>query len=211
MGSGLWGLSYGCYANTASVGFLGVINDMKNLAEFVPFVNKQVAVHQGKAKKLVSKEPSISKIHAQLASQFDELRQAIEAAVLQPATPIESQSDVNLDDLLSSATAITPRAISGLPPALIEQLQVSESDRINWTILEIIERTPEKMIALDILLIALYKVTGQIFDRTELGSRLYRLGRKDEVFSVPGRKGVYTTIKQSGALFPEDETNTTTK
>lgn len=106
-----------------------------------------------------------------------------------------TSSTDDLEELLRNPTAISQHSIAGLPPELVEQLQVSEVDRFNWAVVDLIEKTPEKTIALDVLLIALYKMTGKVYERTELSNKLYRLGRKEGVYSIAGRKGLYTTIR----------------
>jgi hypothetical protein len=48
---------------------------------------------------------------------------------------------------------------------------------------------------LDEILIDLYRKYGEIGKRTLIGNKLYRLGRRELVWSLPGRKGIYTTNK----------------
>jgi hypothetical protein len=46
---------------------------------------------------------------------------------------------------------------------------------------------------LDEILIDLYRKHGQVSKRTLLANKLYRLSRQGVVWSLPGKKGVYTT------------------
>lgn len=175
---------------------------MFNLPDFIPFVNRQVEHHRRRAEKFRDKDPRSFGLNARLADEFEALRICLETAADAPTKP--AIIDDGLDDLLKNPTAISQQSIAGLPPELVAQLQVSESDRFNWAVIDLIDKTPGDTIALDVLLIALYKTTGKVYERTDLSNRLYRLGRKDGIYSVPGRKGWYTTVKPpNGEQEPE--------
>jgi hypothetical protein len=159
------------------------------------------------AKRALEKMP----LHEWQAKAFSQLFLAIQedvqyvAALEEDKTASEiasepSDHDKALGDLLNQATRISPGHLANLPQELIDQLQISDADRFQWDVVELIDRTPDKTISIDVLLIALYRTTGKVHDRTDLSNRIWRLTRKGIVFAVQGKKGIYTTVPQSGEL-----------
>jgi hypothetical protein len=53
------------------------------------------------------------------------------------------------------------------------------------------------LLSLDKLIIGLYKKTAEIHKRSTLTSRLYRMIQKGLIYSVPYRKGIYSTQELS--------------
>jgi hypothetical protein len=107
--------------------------------------------------------------------------------------------------LAHSPTQVNPSLLEGLPQALVEQLQISDTDRSQWQVVDIINRTPDRIISIEVLLIALFKLTGKVYERLELSNRMYRMARKGMAFSVPGRKGWYTTVPTGEPQLDLDE------
>ncbi len=194
-----------------------------SIAQHLDFVQRQAEFHQHQRARLLEKSREASgsaaakrasekvPLHDWQAKAFLQLSLAIQedikyAADLEEAksaaTPPPSQTDHDkaLGELLNQATRITPEHLANLPQELIDQLQISDADRFQWDVVELIDRTPDKTISIDVLLIALYRTTGKVHDRTELSNRIWRLTRKGIVFAVPGKKGIYTTIAQNGEL-----------
>jgi hypothetical protein len=95
--------------------------------------------------------------------------------------------------------SLTPKELEGLPQEVLAELNLSQGDKTELAIYEIIESSGG-IISLDRLLVALYRKTGEIIKRQNLTSKLYRMGTKDQVFSVSGKKGVYS----NKPLSPED-------
>ncbi|MDG5489055.1 hypothetical protein NYR55_10560 [Sphingomonas sp. BGYR3] len=87
--------------------------------------------------------------------------------------------------------ALTWEEVHDLPQELLKELSVSDSDKLEFQIIKTIEDLGG-VASLDRLLVALYRQTGEIYQRTWLNNRLYRMCQKDMIFSVPGRKGVYS-------------------
>jgi len=85
---------------------------------------------------------------------------------------------------------LTYKDIDGLPDELLAQLNISESDRKDMLLVDLIEK--HQPISLNHLLIKIWKKTGKIETKTKLMARLYRLSvNKKMIRSVDGRKGVY--------------------
>lgn len=81
--------------------------------------------------------------------------------------------------------------LEGLPPELIKELNVSDSDRKDMYLVELIKRCGGK-ISLDKLLIAIYKDSSEIYERNKLMTRLYRMSQKDLIYTHPVKKGQYS-------------------
>ena len=117
--------------------------------------------------------------------QFRDLLEAMER------TPVAVEAS-------SNPLTLTQDDLVGLPKELLEQLNISEADRADAIIMDLINAAGGTLL-LDKILIGLYKATGQIHQRNQNISRIYRLGKKGLVFSVPRKKGLYTTAKPETA------------
>jgi hypothetical protein len=85
---------------------------------------------------------------------------------------------------------LTPDEIKDLPEELLSQLSITESDRKDFLIVEIMQ-SEGGVSSVDRLLIQIYRRTREIEKRTRLVSRLYRMTSKGFVFPHPQRKGIY--------------------
>lgn len=168
---------------------------MSILVESVEFVKRQLAFHQRRAAK--AHDRGAPSEHHGLARDFQVLLDFLSSASVQLAASAETAADGAPDHLaflVDSPTQVGPEMLRGLPPELVEQLQISDTDRFQWQVVEIINRTPERTISIEVLLIALFKATGKVHERLDLSNRIYRMARKGMVSSVTGKKGWYTTI-----------------
>ena len=173
---------------------------MANILSYLQFVNDQASFHERQAGKQAALGNTKRQAkHAATASRFKELAASIQEA----ATQLEAaQSPAGQLALLayggtpptseSSALTLRPEDLAGLPPELLLQLKITEGDKLEAAIVEIINEAGGTII-LDKLLIGLYRKTNDIHQRSTLVGRLYRMSQKDLVFSVPRKKGVYTT------------------
>lgn len=162
---------------------------MDKLKNLLTFVKGQASFHEKMATR-TSFDSKRQSLHATLAAQFRELLGAMEEAVAKldaipkPLPPESNPLELNPEDL------------TGLPEELLAQLNVTESDKLDGTVVETINAAGGTML-LDKLIIAIFKRTGEIQQRSQLISRLYRLSKKGKVYSVPKRKGFYTTVRPS--------------
>ncbi len=192
---------------------------MLKIAEFRDFIKRQADFHlraRDKALNKMTQVPGTSaakRAHDSIGPQerliatFQQMVEAIDADVAyveqihNEKVPAAALKPIDgLDALLSNPTSFSPTELGDLPTELVDQLQITDSDRFEWDVVGLINRTPDKIISITVLLIALYRLTGKVYDRTDLANRIYRLGRKGAVFGVPGKKGWYTTIPQNGQL-----------
>jgi hypothetical protein len=120
------------------------------------------------------------------------------------ATLVEIQSEA--DSMPSSTQQIAPRSggfagihlsladIEGAPEELLDELSISESDRQEMFIADIISGFGG-VASLDKILVFLHKRTGVIVKRNTLVSKLYRMAEKKMIFNVPGKRGVYASFE----------------
>lgn len=88
-----------------------------------------------------------------------------------------------------SSEFLSIQDLQDLPAELIAQLNLSDSDRKNMAIVEIVKsRQP---VGLDAIHVDLYRQHGWIEERQKLMARMYRLTQKGLIKSVDGRKGIY--------------------
>lgn len=133
-------------------------------------------------------ERIVLELQSLIDSMIHDIEQAGQEAPSNRVTP-----DDPLFALLESPTALTPDQLRDLPQDLIDQLQISESDKFQWGVVDLISRSYGQTMSIEVLLIALYRTTGKIYERVDLSNRLYRLTRKGVLYTVQGRKGFYTT------------------
>lgn len=159
--------------------------------EFADFVNGQAEFHEAMAKKFVHDKNRLDK-HLTTARQFRSLHAALMSAGQgQQSTSAPANGPVQLD--------LTFEEVEGLPAELVQELSISDGDRTEFVILKII-RELGGIASLDRILVGLYRQTNEIMKRTTLTSRIYRMTQKGLLYSVPNRKGVYSTRE----LTPED-------
>lgn len=143
------------------------------------FVNEQLAFHQqltDQAERLgderkVTRHQTIMRRYADLLMVLFDYREKARKAVKRLALSWEEVHD--------------------LPPELLAELSVSDGDKLEFEIVKVMEDLGG-VASLDRLLVALYRSTGEVHQRTWLNNRLYRMGQKDMLYSVPGKKGVYS-------------------
>jgi hypothetical protein len=131
---------------------------MKILADFRPFVKGQMDFHVRRAHNPAYKADR-QKLHYTTAETFKDLLEAIDNA---------PKPSVAAGDPLS----LSPDDLAGLPPELLEQLNISEGDKLDITIVEIINEAGGTLL-LDKILIGLYKKTNEVHQRAQIISRIY--------------------------------------
>ncbi|MDX2373402.1 hypothetical protein NJD71_04580 [Psychrobacter sp. PP-21] len=91
----------------------------------------------------------------------------------------------------SNSIYITPNDLIGLPPELIAELNISESDKQDFLLMEVVEDLGG-IASIDKIMIRVYHKTGEILERQKLGAKLYRMISKNLIYSLPSKKGVYS-------------------
>jgi len=167
---------------------------MDILNEALEFVNKQIAFHKTKAEEFAPSNSRRAQHHAKTADGMTEVanlltKQSVDIKGLE----VELAKRPPAPDRAKRPLQLRIEDLDGLPDELIQELSVTDGDRLDFTIYTIIEELGG-IASLDQLLIALYRKTGEVHKRPNVNSRLYRLTtRGGELFNVPGKKGVYAT------------------
>ncbi|MDM1278368.1 hypothetical protein HXZ65_08920 [Acinetobacter indicus] len=102
--------------------------------------------------------------------------------------------DNYIDEIKQSPLYLTTEDLKDLPPALVAQLNITESDKKDMYLSKLIDKCGG-IISLDKLLIAIYKDSGEIYERNKLMARLYRMSQKGLIHTHPSKKGQYSTSK----------------
>lgn len=147
------------------------------------FVKEQIEYNERSAVKYRDDENRTHSYHNR-AAVFRQLLADLENFESQHSTP--STVDSNIESLYR----LTPSEIEDLPPELLEQLSITEGDKQEFAIAEMIKDLGGAT-SLDKLLIAIYRRTGEIEKRTRLNARLYRMVNKRMIYAHPSRKGIY--------------------
>jgi hypothetical protein len=82
--------------------------------------------------------------------------------------------------------------LNGLPEELIQELNITTGDKTEFAIINLMTEAGG-IVSLDRMIVGLYRRTGEIHKRSALLNRLYRMIQKGSIYSVPGKKGVYST------------------
>ncbi|WP_434050228.1 hypothetical protein [Marinobacter salarius] len=162
------------------------------IEKHLDFVKEQIEVQEKLAEKFGNKEYR-KNLHLGSAKKFSDLYDDL--LTLQK----QMQKSSNSEPSGSPQIELNYEDVEGLPEELLQELSFSDSDKLDFKIQKIIDENGG-MASLDKIIVSLYKETGEIHKRTSMTSKLYRMAQKEAVYSVPGRKGVYSTkpISSSG-------------
>ncbi len=161
---------------------------MEKLASHIEFVKSQIEFQQRQAVRFAP-EPRRSRLHLDAVERFKSLLVDLEILI--------TRIYENPEFLKVSGATVAPRLslsweeIHGLPQELLEELSISESDKTEFNISSLITELGG-IASLDRLLVALFRQSSEITKRAALNQRLYRMVQKELIYSVPGKKGVYS-------------------
>ncbi len=161
---------------------------MTNVLRHVPFVKDQIQFQERMARKYAGQEYREA-LHNGAAQRWKDLLVDLES--IQQTLDEFSRQTESLGNIYKKMS-LTLEDIEGLPDELIRELNISEADKLEFTITSIIAEAGG-ILSLDKILVDLYKKTGEIHRRTTTTSRLYRMGQKGLIYSVPNKKGFYST------------------
>lgn len=166
---------------------------MNILSEYLDFVKEQVLVQQKLAKKYILPEWR-HKIHTDSSKKFAELAETIEKTL---SYIKELEKRPNPEKLqIKQSFELSYDEVEGLPEELIKELSISETDKIEHIIKTLIDGAGG-ILNIDRILIGLYGYTKEVHKRNATTARLYRMCQKGLIYSVPNRKGLYSTIENS--------------
>lgn len=110
---------------------------------------------------------------------------------------------------LTSALPANLGNVFDLPPELIEELSATKGDELENQLVTVIN-SYGGVADLDQILVGLYRKFKLVQKRRFIQNKLYRMTKSDIIWSIPGRKGVYSTKDPnnesvaSGGLAGED-------
>ena len=179
---------------------------MNNISEHIEFVKSQIDHYDGMAIKNRS-NPARLNIYIEVSAKLRKLLSDLEEALAQQIAASSSETSLSGNNPLQIGTlsklppeffsnpfSLSATDIEGLPPELIEELGITPGDKLEIAIVELI-KAAGGTIVLAKLIVGLYHVTGESHSRVSLTAKLYRMSKKGLVFSVPNKKGYYTTTK----------------
>lgn len=157
-----------------------------NIAEAIEFINGMRTFQEAQAARHAA--------HSTRAAGYLERAEKLTEVAKLLSSIQEDGPSQNYQSPASSAPNLnlTPEDLRDLPNELLAQLSVTPSDFLDFQIVDIIDEAGGAM-SLDQLIIALYRNTNTIHERSKLNSRLYRMSKKGLVKSIEGRKGIYAT------------------
>jgi len=86
--------------------------------------------------------------------------------------------------------------LSDLPEELRAELQITKTDELENQIIEVINESYEGMANIDEVIVGIYRKYNDIQKRQFLANKMYRMAKTGLLYSVKGRKGVYTTKEE---------------
>ncbi len=159
---------------------------MKNISEHLDFVKSQAEFHERMAERF-SSDKRRSEQHLNTAGKFSDAYM-----FFKNCTENKSLSDFSGAESLH----LSLEELDGLPDEVLAELSISDSDKTDFSIITLINNAGG-IASLDRIIFKLYKETGELVKRANLNARLYRMVQKEQIYSVPGKKGVYSTTKIS--------------
>lgn len=180
---------------------------MDRIETHIAFVKDQMIAQENLAKKY-EQQPYRAGRHLTTAQRFRILLDDLDAQQKK-----QSEGTETTGRSVSSAKrlALTLQDIEDLPEELIKELNITETDRLEL-IIENIITTAGGILSLGKILVELYRRTGEINKRTALTMRLFRMAQRGIIFNVPGKKGIYSTYEISEAdakrMFGQADTET---
>jgi hypothetical protein len=148
---------------------------------YVDFVNEQIDYQVQRSEHYDKQNDAVrADAYRKRSEQFRQLAEFIEQNYPQTLSPLKPSVYISPDD------------IKNLPQELLDQLNISDSDRSDFQIIEAINSVGG-IASIDKILIAYYHITKQIYDRQKLMAKLYRMSVKKMLFSHPHKKGIYST------------------
>jgi hypothetical protein len=163
---------------------------MDSVPDALAFLQGQAAFHERKGQMYEQMNPRRSAQHVKLSEQFAELIDFLQRQAAH-VDNLEGESPVSVRPVGPVQLSLRLEDIDGLPEELIRELSITDGDKAEFTI-QALMHDHGGVMSLDQLLIGLYRKTGEIHKRSNLNARLYRMTKKNSLFDVPGRKGVYS-------------------
>lgn len=178
---------------------------MSILTKHMAVVNDHIAIQNRLAKRY---ENDVRRSSLHIASR-DNFIALLEAMVEADAALSAAQERAARPSSQEPTLTLRPDELEDLPQELLNELSDGAvPDKADIALFQVIEERGG-IASLDQILVGLYRKTGELTKRTTLTSKIYRLTQKGQLFSVPNKKGAYSTRKltedEASSLFGEQE------
>jgi hypothetical protein len=174
---------------------------LEQLNVCIAFLDEQITFHKARCNEFIG-IPKRAFKHQQTFKANEAVKELL-LALYNKAEDTGKPIVVNKEPRYS----LSMKELENLPKELLDELSI-KTDSTEFAIIEIIE-TLGGAASLDQIIVHLYRKTGEILKRSPLTNRLYRMSQKEQVYSVPGKKGVYSVHPQEGGEnldeAPDDE------
>ena len=164
---------------------------MNDIPQYIEFVKEQQAFHVRQALRFFE-DIRRKNLHTDTANKFKSLANYL----TELDENLASGSPIGGGQVLPGSQyrlALTQDEIADLPEELMNELSVSDAEKAEFNIVALIDDIGG-VATLDRILVALYRQSGEIMKRANLNARLYRMSKNGLIHSVPGKKGVYSTV-----------------
>ncbi len=172
---------------------------MPILSQHTPFVKEQIGYYDHMAVKFRS-QPDKQKVYIDVAEKLRALLSDMENDQSQTTSTSRIAKDYSgisaklPADFFSNPLALAPTDYAGLEQDLLSELNITENDKLESTIVDLINAAGGVLV-LDKIMVGIFHITGEKHQRVSMTAKLYRMAKKNLVYSVPKKKGVYTTAK----------------
>jgi hypothetical protein len=163
---------------------------------YVEFVKEQLSFQQRMAKRYAGSPHRVS-LHLATAAKFEEILTLLQSLREKPAEPNSEQ--LSRAPLQRRQIMLSLDDLKDLPDALLDELNLSDSDKQDLLV-ESIVNDAGGVLSLDKIIVELYRRSGLINKRQIMISRLYRMVQRGLLYSLPTKRGVYSTYE----LSPQD-------
>ncbi|MDJ0613811.1 MAG: hypothetical protein QNJ29_09035 [Rhizobiaceae bacterium] len=174
--------------------------------EEIEFIKSQIAHHERSVEFFHSKrDHSKANRHSGILRRFqDVLPKMVE--IQKHGLQVNHEIDTASDKIGSRLGNL-----SDLPEELKKQLVSIQYDETEQAILDVIKDNFDGIASIDEIMVGLFRSSGEMHQRDVLANKIYRMTRKDLLFSVSGRKGVYSVSRQRSVNKVDDSDHQTTE
>jgi hypothetical protein len=157
----------------------------------IAFVKEQILA-QDKMVVKYGEQPNRAALHSRTKARFEELLAKL-IEIQDKKEPATSPAPLSVVTALPGIHLLLSD-IEGAPQELLDELSLSDSDRQEMVIADIIQGVGG-IASLDKIIVLLHKRTGAITKRNTLVSKLFRMAEKRMIFNVPGKRGIYAAYE----------------
>ena len=158
--------------------------------EEIDFVKSQISHHSRSIDFFRSKgDGDKERRHTGILRRFNDILPKMEKIKDAPNQPtlVQAVYDKKIGNRLGD--------IMDLPEEVRNQLVSGQFDAVESQILQVVKQSFNGVATIDEIFVGMYRTTGEVMQREALANKIYRMTRKEVLFSVEGRKGVYSISK----------------